>query len=175
MIRLITLIALFLLAPSVAQAQIVTSVYTDLAAAKCRTIQVDKESGSSTQSCAGVAGYRLLVEDSDNRISITVVSPNGKKHPLHYWSVITSAFSSVGDKAEWRVKKVGKKRAPMALIVRINANEDADSSTRTSYLAVAKITAQGICVTDKIQPGAKANEEARTAADSSARKACLKQ
>ena len=173
MIRFITLSILFLLTVSLAQAQ--SSMYTDLAASKCKTIKVDKESGSSVQSCAGIAGYKLLVEDDDNRMSVTVVSSGGKKHSLNYWNVITHAFSSVGDKAEWRVKKEGQKVIPMALIVRINANEDPDSNKRTSYLAVAKITAQGICVTDKIKPGAKANEEARAAADSSADKPCLKE
>lgn len=173
MIRSIMLSALFLLNASLVQAQ--SSMYTDLAATKCKTIKVNKESGSSVQSCAGVAGYKLLVEDDDNRMSITVVSPAGKKHPLNYWDVITHAFSSVGDKAEWRVKKDGQKVIPIALIVRVNANEDPDSNKRTSYLAVAKITPQGICVTDKIQPGAKANEEARAAADSSADKPCLKE
>jgi hypothetical protein len=175
MIRLITLLALFLLVARVAQAQTVTSVYTTLAAKKCKTIQVDKESGSSTQRCVGVAGYHLLVEDSDNRISITVVAPGGKKHALNYWDVITHAFSNIGDKAEWRMKTVGRKRRPIALIVRVNANEDSDTNKRTSYLAVAKITPQSICVTDKIQPGAKANEEARAAADAAAGKACLKE
>jgi hypothetical protein len=175
MIRLITLLALFLLVARVAQAQTVTSVYTTLAEKKCKTIQVDKESGSSTQRCAGVAGYHLLVEDSDNRISITVVAPDGKKHPLDYWNVITQAFSTIGDKAEWRVKKVGRKRLLIALIVRVNANEDSDTNKRASYLAVAKITPQSICVTDKIKASAKANEEARAAADSSANKPCLKE
>ncbi len=173
MIRFITLNALFLLTASLAQAQ--SSLYTDLAASKCKTIKVNKESGSSVQSCAGLAGYKLLVEDDDNRMSITVVSPDGKKHSLNYWGVITHAFSSVGEKAEWRVKKEGPKVIPIALIVRVNANEDPDTNKRTSYLAVAKITPQGICVTDKIQPGAKANEEARAAADAAAGKACLKE
>lgn len=173
MIRFITLSTLFLWTASLAQTQ--SSLYTDLAASKCKTIKVDKESGSSVQSCAGIAGYKLLVEDDDNRMSITVVSPAGKKHSLNYWGVITHAFSSVGDKAEWRVKKVGQKVIPIALIVRVNANEDPDTNKRTSYLAVAKISPQGICVTDKIQPSAKANEEARAAADLSAAKSCMKE
>jgi hypothetical protein len=44
-----------------------------------------------------------------------------------------------------------------------------------SYLAFAKITSNEICVTDKISPGPKANEDARRAADAAASKPCLKQ
>ena len=153
----------------------VTSVYSDLASTKCKTIQVDKETGSSVQNCAGIAGYKLQVLDDDLRQSITVVTPNRKEHPLDLWDVVTRSFSSLGNKAEWRVTKNGNKISPVALIVRVQASEDSANPKRvTSYLAVAKITPEAICVTHKIPPGAKANEEARRAADSSQSAPCLK-
>jgi hypothetical protein len=62
------------------------------------------------------------------------------------------------------------------LIVRVNASENQeDPNKKSSYLAVAKITPQQVCVTDKIAPGATANEEARRAADASSSKPCLKE
>ena len=146
------------------------SVYTDLAPARCKTVETHEETGGSVQKCPGVGGYGLLVEDDDLRQSVTVVGPDGKKHPLDYWRVITSAFSSVGEKAEWRVEKKGRKVRPYALIVRVYASENAEKpDQKTSYLAVAKITGGGVCVTDKV----KTNEEARRAADASAGKPCL--
>jgi len=152
------------------------SVYSDISAQKCRTVEVDKETGSSTQSCPGVAGYKLLVLDDDNRQSITVVGPGGKKHPLDFWQVVTTAFSSLGSKAEWRVVRSKGKFSPVALIVRVNASEDSANPNRlTSYLAVVKLTPGEICVTHKIPPGAKANEDARHAADNARTAACLKE
>ena len=63
----------------------------------------------------------------------------------------------------------------VALIIRYNASENPDNPNKhTSYLAVAKITATEICVTDKISPGPNANTEARRAADSAATKPCFK-
>jgi hypothetical protein len=62
---------------------------------------------------------------------------------------------------------------PVALIVRYNLSSPEDSAKLTSYLAVAKITAAKICVTEKIAPGAGANVAARAAADKSADKPCL--
>lgn len=151
------------------------SVYSDLSESKCKTLEVDKETGSSTQRCLGIAGYKLLVLDDDARQSITVVTPDGKNHPLDFWQVITGAFSSVGNKAEWRVTRSRGKVSPVALIVRVNASEDVEHPNRlTSYLAVVKVTPEEICVTHKIPPGAKANETARRAADSSGTAACLK-
>jgi hypothetical protein len=151
-----------------------TSVYTDISGSRCRTIKVVKETGASVQSCLGVAGYKLEVEDDDARMSISVVAPDGKKSELSYWHVITSAFSSLGNKAEWRVTRVKGKTTPVALIVRVNASEDPSNAEKlTSYLAVAKITAAKTCVTDKIGPSATANEEARRAADTAATRPCL--
>jgi hypothetical protein len=68
------------------------------------------------------------------------------------------------------------KRFPVALIIRYNASEDPEQPNKlSSYLAVSKITPTEICVTDKILPGPKANEEARRAADAATTKPCLKQ
>lgn len=171
------LIAIFIsswVLPFLAAPPPVESVYTTLSSTHCKTIEVDKETGSSVQKCAGVAGYSLLVEDDDARQSVTVLTPDGKRHPLDYWQVITTAFSTVGDKAEWRVERKQGKARPIALIVRVYANENPDSpNERTSYLAVAKITAGKICVTQKVKGSATANEEARRAADASADKPCL--
>ncbi|HYN80543.1 MAG TPA: hypothetical protein VES88_03510 [Gemmatimonadaceae bacterium] len=152
------------------------SVYSDLSSSKCKTIEVDKETGSSTQICPGIAGYRLLVLDDDARQSITVVTPGGTNHPLDLWQVVTYAFSSVGGKAEWRVARSKGKISPVALIVRVNASEDSANPSRlTSYLAVVKVTPEKICVTQKIPPGAKANDTARQAADTAQTAACLKE
>ena len=167
-----TIIFMSLALPALAYVPPADSVYTDLAPARCKTVSVTKENAGSVQRCPGVAGYTLLVEDDDLRQSVTVVAPGGKKYPLHYWQVVTSAFSSVGDKAEWRVeKRKGGRAQPYALIVRVNASENPEKpDEKTSYLAVAKITKAGACVTDKV----KTNEEARQAADAAANKPCLK-
>ena len=153
-----------------------SSVYTSLAANQCRTIKpVNPQTNDYEGRCRGVAGYSLLVVEGDLRQNVTVVTPKGAKHSLELWDVISGGFSSVGAKAEWRMAQQNGKPAPIALIIRYNANDDPESPNKqSSYLAVTKITATEICVTDKIMPGPNANEEARRAADASANKPCLK-
>jgi hypothetical protein len=147
----------------------ISSVYTSLEK-DCRLIEVDEESESSAQRCPGTAGYALKVMEGDLRMSIDIITPDGHPHELNYWSVITSGFSSLGPRAEWRMRG-GR---PIALIVRVNASENPENASQlTSYLAVAKITPREICVTDRIAPAPNANEAARTAADNSAGRACL--
>ena len=168
-IRLVLLLTISAFTLSVSTESI-TSVYTSLS--NCRLVKVQGD--SSKQACAGVGGYNLQLLYGDARETITVIDAEGKKHPLDLWSVVSSGFSSVGQKAEWRVTRKNGKVVPIALIVRFNASENPDDSSKiTSYLAVAKITGKEICVTDKIQPGATSNVEARKAADESANKPCL--
>ena len=115
----------------------------------------------------------MQVEEGDLRQNIQVITPAGQKHSLDLWTVVGSNFSSLGEKAEWRVRTQRGKVVPVALIVRYNLSSPEDSTKITSYLAVAKITASKICVTEKIAPGAGANVAARAAADKSADKPCL--
>ena len=169
------LVAFALLGAATVSAQSNQSIYTNLDPNQCRTLKQESSgAGYYLAQCPGIAGYKLLVEEGDLRDNITVVTPRGRKDSLDLWQVVSSGFSSVGKKAEWRVKRTAGKLVPVALIVRFSASEDsADATKSTSYLAVSKITPREICVTDKIPPGAKANEDARRAADAAASKPCL--
>lgn len=165
----LTSAVIFILTPAVSAASI-TSVYSPLSG--CKTVKTGHD--WSVQACRGVGGFNLQLEYDDARESITVFGPDRKAHPLNLWQVVSTGFSSVGRKAEWRVTTKNGKQVPIALIVRFNASENPeDSSKITSYLVVAKVAPQTICVTDKIGPSATANEEARKAADTSADKPCL--
>ncbi len=147
------------------------SVYTSLAEADCRLVKKDEETGATSSRCPGAAGHALLVHDYDARMTVDVVTPDGRTHRLRYSGVITSAFSSLGPRAEWRMRD-GK---PIALIVRVNAFENPDTPDRaTSYLTVARLTAREICVTDRIPPAANANEAAQRAADQSTSRPCMR-
>lgn len=149
----------------------INSVYTSLATADCRLVKRDADTNDPTYRCPGTAGYALLVHDWDARMTVDVVAPGGRTHPLRYSGVISSAFSSLGPRAEWRMRD-GK---PIALIVRVNAFENPEIPDRaTSYLAVAKITSGEACVTDRIPPAANANEAGRQAADQSASRPCMR-
>ena len=167
---------ILLLMAVTAAAQTNSSVYTPLAEKQCKTIKgPDSQSGDYEGRCRGVAGYSLIVTEGDLRQNVIIVTPKGQKHSLELWDVISGGFSSVGPKAEWRMAVKDGKSTPVALIIRYNANDDPESPNKqSSYLAVTKITASEICVTDKIMPAANANEDARRAADASATKPCLK-
>lgn len=156
-------------------AQSKTSVYTDLAANKCKTLESNPDEGGSYRGeCKGVGGYKLEVLEGDIRQSINVVSPSGEKSELNFWTNVSGAFSYVGAKAEWRVAGKGKKAKPYALIVRFNASENTEKpEIATSYLVVTKLTKDTTCITDIVKPAKNQNLTARKSADQSANKPCL--
>lgn len=147
----------------------VKSVYTGLGERSCKTVEsTDDEGGSYRGICPGVAGFKLELIEGDLRQSINVVDRARKKHELNLWNV-SGGFSFLGPRAEWRMKG----RVPIALIIRFNVSENPeDSSKTTSYLVVAKITKNSICVADVVGPTRTQNVEARKAADTSAEKPC---
>lgn len=155
-----------------------SSVYTNLSGADCTVVKENKETGATTHRCKGIGGWDLHVLYDDQRMSITVIQPDGREHPLNYWSVVTRGYSSLGPRAEWRVPESGSDRGqPVGLIVRVNASETSDGAPRkaVSYLAVTRLRGATVCTTDRIPPGPDANERARRAADNAAGTPCLAQ
>ena len=172
----LTVLAISLASVTTVAAQSNRSVYTLIGDKQCRTIKSHEAGDEGFEArCRGTAGYTLLLSEGDLRQNITVITPHNKEHSLELWSVVSSGFSSVGPKAEWRIATQNKKSVPVALILRYSASEDATQPNKLlSYLVVTKLTPTEICVTDKIPPGATANEDARRAADASSTKSCLK-
>ncbi|HEX6909551.1 MAG TPA: hypothetical protein VF142_04130 [Longimicrobium sp.] len=153
-------------------AQEVRSVRTSLREADCTTVSVDEEAGGSTQRWPGTAGFALMALDGDARMSITVLDPSGREHPLEFWTSVTGGFSSLGDEAEWRVRGEGASAVPLALIVLLKAHEHPDDPERlTPYRVVAKITPAETCVTHRV-PASTPDAEVRRLADASAAQPC---
>jgi hypothetical protein len=167
------LVIILLACVATAAAQSNRSIYTPIGDKQCRMLKSHEAGDDGFEArCRGTAGFSLILSEGDLRQNLTVITPKGTEHSLELWSVVSSGFSSVGPKVEWRLNGKG---APLALIIRYNASEDPEAPNKLmSYLAVAKITANEICITDKISPGPNANEDARRAADAASSKPCLK-
>lgn len=158
--------------PNAQPIESVKSNYTDLNGNGC-SAERSTDEVSSERTCSGIEGYKLLIENQDERDTISIITPDGRQHPLNYTQTISKGgFASIGQKAEWRIASRNGKDVPIALIVRVDVQSGGSNKT-SSYLSVSKITDRGICVTDRIDPIANANEKAREAADSSANKPCL--
>lgn len=178
---LATIAVMALMSPPAAWPQAaapVASVYSSLAGRDCPSVEQGVETAYFTMECPGVGGFRLRVLRDDERSSVTVVTPDGQQFPLEFWNVVTRGFSDLGAQAEWRVARARGEAVPIALIVRVNAQEpdphDGGAIARPhSALAVAKITPDVICVVRTIDTAPRANEDARHAADTAAVQPCL--
>src|SRR3954469_3046013 len=146
------------------------SIYTSLAADKCKTIAVNNGmAGNYSTRCDGVGGYKLEVYLDDERNSVGVVLPSKKTVGLDFWNYFGN-FSELGERAEWRMK--GKQ--PVALIVRLKVSDQGDGKPQTSYLIVSKIIGTEACVTDIVKPGKSQNAQAQSLADRASTRPCKK-
>jgi len=154
----------------------IESIYTALDSKSCRK-KIDKNDPNETpyQVCPGVAGYTLIVRLVEaGRQSIDVVNSAQRVFPLDFQEVVTRHMSNLEGKAEWRVTRKNGKQVPIALIVRVQVREDNDNPEKVtgSYFAVAKITRNKVCVTDRILAGTQSEAEVRSAADSAQQRQC---
>ena len=169
------LMSVVLVFAATASAQGIQSVYTNVSGNRCKTIEENEEAaGFMVQLCPGVAGYKLQVSSQDLRQGLEIIKPDGSTHELNVGVIGGGAFSFLGDKAEWRVKRQRGKLFPVALIIRFSVTQQMDdgSSKDIPYLTVTKITPQKICLVKTVPPGRNANLEARRLADASANMPC---
>ncbi|MBE7515916.1 MAG: hypothetical protein HS105_04785 [Chloracidobacterium sp.] len=163
----ITIAAFIFLLAGLASAQ-VRSIYTSTSEKACKERDAgDSDGGEYIGTCPGVSGYKLELIEGDLRQTLNVITPAKKTLRLRL-NEFFSAFSAIGEKIEWRVRR----GVPFALIARFNVAGDVDDTKRISYLMVAKVGPKESCITDIVKPAAKQNETARKLADEAPSKPC---
>ncbi len=142
-----------------------SSAYTSLNSADCRNLPSSgpNEVPYTQQSCAGMPGWSLLVEDFDSRNNVQVKFGD-KAMDLEVWNRLP-AFSHLGPKAEWRgpVKSPGIVD-PYALIFRFYQTDG--EGKESNFLVVSRITPTAACIVGLVDGGdANGNQKARDMAD----------
>lgn len=149
---------------------------TSIGSATCtRKIDDDDPNESTYLLCPGMADYALIVRQvGAGRHSIDVVSPNGELHPLDYPLYITRGMFELDEQAEWRMA-ADASGTPAALVVRVLAHDsEEDPAIIThAYLAVAKITADSICVSGRIPLAQTDAAELAAYVEAATKSACL--
>jgi hypothetical protein len=148
------------------------SVYTSLSSKDCKASQDEALGEKHMGLRPGFGACALELLEGDLRQTVNVIAPNKKKYELDLWSKVSGKFSSLGEKAEWRVKD----KKPVALILRFDANESAEGDAKNiSYLVVAKTIANEACIVDIIKPSKSQNMLAQKSADKASMLQCRTQ
>jgi hypothetical protein len=158
-----------------AHTETLSSVYTSLEGRSCQVVSKDPETGDETTRCPGTGGYSILVHESDDRASLTIISPQNRSLALNFWDVAIPGFSTLGRQIEWRSITQHGKRTPVGIIVQVDTVDqtDIEHPKPLSFLIVASVAENVACITAKIpttQPEALLS--ARQAADDPDRR-CL--
>ena len=135
------------------------SEYTPLDSESCQTVELDEETGYSTQSCPGYNNIPVFVYQTDGRYSVSIGEKLNNDD-----GIIGLDLGNLGDKLEWRLRD----NKPFAAIYRHyiiyfdNAPEPIDS-----VLVVRKMSGSvASCTTGVVDSNVpNANEVARRIAD----------
>lgn len=135
-----------------AHAETLSSVYTSLEGPSCKVISKDPETGDQTTRCPGTGGYSILVQESDDRASLTIISPKNRSLALNLWDVAIPGFSTLGRQIEWRNITRHRKRTPVGIIVQVDTVDqtDIEHPKPMSFLIVASVAENVACITAKI-------------------------
>jgi hypothetical protein len=137
---------------NLAHAEKPTSIYTALEGPACKLVADDSETGDRTNKCPGIAGYSVLVQESDDRASLTIITPDNRGFPLDFWDFAIPGFSTLRQQLEWRQTKQGTKRRPIGFIVQVDTvnQENPAAPKPLSFFLVARVTENSACLTAKI-------------------------
>ncbi|MDQ2822627.1 MAG: hypothetical protein M3Y65_19995 [Pseudomonadota bacterium] len=102
--------------------------------------------------CPGVIGFSLLVQHSDDRASLSILTKEKATLPLNFWDTVTPTFSTLGPKVEWQLETVQGKNRPVAIVVRVDTVDQTDVAAPQpiSFIVVARIREDEACVIGKI-------------------------
>jgi hypothetical protein len=148
-----------------------TSSYTSIDQKDCVTL--DSDNMGSIQECESFGEIGVKVIEGDIRQSI-ILTRNTNEYDLDFTGIVSSAFSTLGLKVEWR-HELGKPEHVIGMIVRFEVNDNYDDLEKvSSYLVVSKITAEEMCVIAKVIPQNDQNKRAREILDVVEPLPCLK-
>ncbi|MER9160462.1 hypothetical protein [Mesorhizobium sp. M0715] len=159
----------------VAQADGMSSAYTDLdSKTDCVTYaQAEEGDGDWAElACSGYRGYPVLIAYDDARESLFYGFPPGGDMTTVWESF--SGFNSSGAKIEWRIETKGDTAVPYAAIHRRSISNPEDEKKPTEVLLVAKVgqmDARDGCTVGLVLATGNptANDQARKLADDKAR------
>jgi len=148
-----------------------SSSYTSIEERDCTTL--DSDNIGSVQECESFENIGVKVVVGDSRESI-ILTRKEREYDLELLSTFKNIFSSFGSTLEWRHELINSKNIK-GLIIPLNMSDDSENLDKTStYLVVAKITTDKICVVAKIAPQKEQDEIAREILDTDEGLPCLK-
>ena len=147
-----------------------SSSYTSIEQKDCITL--DSDNIGLVQECESFENIGVKVVVGDIREGI-ILTRKGREYDLELLSTFKNIFSSFGSKLEWRHTLTNAKNIK-GVIIPLNMSDDSEKLDETStYLVVAKITADKICVVAKIAPQKEQDEIAREILDTDEGLPCL--
>ena len=123
--------------------------WTYLTSEKCD--RVTRLQNNEFRMCPPVAGYQLLFGGNEASPRVIIVTPNRKRHVIHYWDVTSSNFISLDKEATWTLARYRSgKVIPLSVMLRVNIQPDEFTRFRGPSTVITKLTPKQVCVVARV-------------------------
>ena len=104
--------------------------------------------------CPAVAGYQLLFGGNEAGPQVIIVTPNRKRHVIHYWDTTSSNFISLNKEVTWVLARYRSgKVTPLSVSFEVNVQHDEFTRFRGAYTVIAKVNPKQVCVVARVPAG----------------------
>lgn len=144
-------------------------VGTSLAKKDCQPVFGENDDGSRI--CKGVEGYSLLLKGDEERPRIFLITPNGTRHPIHYWDPEDSGYRGMHAGVLWVVVNAPKKTISLEFYLEIEPRQDYAQWDR--YEVIARVSPGPACVVGSVPAGRSSTMESIAIASNPSKRPCL--
>jgi hypothetical protein len=139
---------------------------TSLARNLCKT--APDENDEETRICKGVEGYSLLLKGDENKPQISLRTPDGTKHPIHYWDLSDPAFRGIEENVLWIVNTPDK-----TLAINFRLKIEPKEGQWGRYDVIARISPLPVCIVGSVPVSLKTGGQSMAIAVAPAARPCL--
>lgn len=129
------------------------------------------ENDEKTRICKGVEGYSLLIKGKETQPQISLVAPDGKRHPIEYWDPADAGYREIYSGVTWVVVNTPKKTISLEFYLAIEPRQDYAQWGR--YEVIARVSPGPVCVVGSVPSGPSSTMESIAIASNPSDRPCL--
>lgn len=141
---------------------------TSLAKHLCKTKQ--DEHDEEVRVCKGFEDYSLILKGDEKKPQITLLAPDGTKHPIHYWDLSDPAFTGIEENVLWIVNRPEN---TLAINFRLKVGEKKDYTEWGGYDVIVKVNPLPVCTVGSVPITLKTGGKSMAIAGAPAALPCL--
>lgn len=118
--------------------------------------------------CQGTADYALILKGDETKPQISLLAPDGTRHPIHYWDLSDPAFRGIEESVLWIVNTPDK-----TLAINFRLKIEPKDGQWGRYDVIARVSPLPVCIVGSVPVTLKTGGQSMAIAVAPAARPCL--